>query len=103
MTAVYVLAPAALADLRNIAVYTRRNWGRKQAHIYRDQLELCFEALASGQLRSKKLSDVRSGLVMVRCQHHYVFARLRDNQPLSIEAVLHEKMDLMARIAERLG
>ncbi len=40
---------------------------------------------------------------MMRCEHHYIMGLNRDGQPVAIVAVFHEKMDLMVRIAERLG
>jgi toxin ParE1/3/4 len=98
----YVLAPAALADLRDIARYTKREWGAVQAKRYRDRLEQCIEALASDQVRFKDMSHVAIGLRMICCEHHYIFGRMRDNQPAAIDAVFHERMDLMTRIEERL-
>ena len=35
----YDFARRALADLRDIARYTRETWGRKQARLYREELE----------------------------------------------------------------
>ncbi len=103
MTAVYVVAPAAMADLRQIASYTRRRWGKEQAKRYRDQLEQCFEAFADGTGQLRDLSHVAIGLRLLRCEHHYILGRKRDGQPATIDAVFHEKMDLMARIASRLN
>ncbi len=37
-----------------------------------------------------------------RCEHHYVFFMTRDDACPLILAVLHENMDLIARISERL-
>jgi plasmid stabilization system protein ParE len=35
----YLLAPKALADLRDVARYTKLEWGKAQVTKYRDQLE----------------------------------------------------------------
>ncbi len=99
----YVLAPGAQADLRDIARYTRRQWGKPQALKYRDRLEKCAETIALGEGRSKDLSDIHPGLRMVRCEHHFIFCLPRGEAPALIVAILHERLDLMRRLATRLG
>jgi toxin ParE1/3/4 len=48
------------------------------------------------------LSHIRTGLRVTRCQHHYIYCvKLAKTTPLII-AILHERMDLIARISERL-
>jgi toxin ParE1/3/4 len=98
----YVLAPSALADVREIARYTCQQWGADQARRYRDSLELRFEMLASGKGQFKDLSHLVTGLRMIRCEHHYIFGQIRNGQPAAILAVFHERMDLMTRLSERL-
>lgn len=98
----YTLSKRAVADLDEIAVYTKRNWGSNQARAYRDHLKKCIDALVSGSGQAKDLSALRPGLRMARCQHHYVMIVLRSDAPTIVIGVLHERMDLMARVAERL-
>lgn len=98
----YILSTSASADLVDIAGYTKRQWGSDQASIYRTHMKKCIYALVSGKGQYTDLSALRPGLRMVRCQHHYVVAVLRDKAPAIVVAVLHERMDLMVRIAERL-
>jgi len=98
----YELAPAAELDLLNIARYTLATWGIEQAHRYEASLEAHFQALARGEVRTRIPIDGRPELTCSRCEHHYVFARRRAHEPLLIVAVLHESMDLMARLRERI-
>ncbi len=44
----------------------------------------------------------RFDICVSRCEHHYVFAQMRENDVPLIVAVLHEKMDLLVRLRERL-
>ena len=37
------------------------------------------------------------------CEHHYVFCLPRETAPALIVAIFHERMDLMARLADRLA
>ena len=54
----------ALADLRDIARYTRETWGLKRARLYREELELGFRKLAlapgMGRVRAEVAPRVRS-------------------------------------------
>lgn len=99
----FILAPEADADLEGIFDYTTRNWGPNQAFKYLSQLNECAEALAAGKARVKKLPGRFAGMVMMKCQHHFILGRLRKDRPAEILAVFHEKMDLMTRLVERLG
>ena len=39
---------------------------------------------------------------IARCRHHLIFALPMDAGPTLILAILHERMDLMARLTHRL-
>jgi toxin ParE1/3/4 len=98
----FELAPEADADLEGIFDYTARLWGVEQAYKYLNQLHKCAEKIAVGRGRYKDLSHIRAGLRSIRCQQHYIYFVRLENMSARIVAVLHERMDLMARIAERL-
>ncbi|MCL1961722.1 MAG: type II toxin-antitoxin system RelE/ParE family toxin [Desulfovibrionaceae bacterium] len=99
----YILSGAAVADLRGIARTTRKQWGSAQARHYRDRLEQGMARLAARQGPFKDMSALYPTMGMAHCEHHYIFGLLRENAPALIVAVFHERMDLMARLAERLG
>lgn len=103
MTASYVLTAAAEADLRNVIRYTRREWGEAQTRSYVVNLKRSMERIATGQGTSKDMAALYRGLRMSRCEHHYIFCLPRDDAPALVVAIFHERMDLMARLAERLG
>ena len=86
-----------------IARYTIKKGGDEQAEHYEGKLRSCFEAIARGKTRPRELLKSRPELMVVRCEHHYVFYRLRKGQPPLIIAVLHENMDLVKRLRDRLG
>ena len=98
----YVLHAAAAQELRDIIRYTRAQWGDRQARDYAEKLGYAIGRLARGEGRVKALSDLHPGLIMARCAHHYVFCLPRPGQPALILAILHERMDLMARLSDRL-
>jgi plasmid stabilization system protein ParE len=99
----YVLADEAEADLRQIVRHTRKQWGKAQARAYAAKLKQGMARLAARQGSFKNMDEVHPALRMARCEHHYIFCLLRDDAPVPIIAILHERMDLMARLADRLN
>lgn len=102
MTASYVMTSAAEADLRGIIRYTRNGWGDAQTRTYLAKLTRGIERIAAGQGTSHDMGNLYPGLRMVRCERHYIFCLPRQDAPALIVAIFHERMDLMARLADRL-
>jgi len=99
----YVLTAAAEADLRSTIRYTRQKWGCVQVRDYMDKLERGIARLAAGQGAFKDLGALYPALHMAHCEHHYIFCLRRENAPPLIVAILHERMNLMTRLADRLA
>lgn len=98
----YDLTPAAAADLRSIARHTLQQWGARQQRRYAGQLEACCLAIGNRTAVSRSFSDRYPQVQVVRCRRHYIFhVRPSGRKPLVI-AVLHERMDLFARMKGRL-
>ncbi|MGE8106487.1 type II toxin-antitoxin system RelE/ParE family toxin [Allorhizobium sp. NPDC080224] len=102
MTA-YILTAEAESDLRSVIGYTRAQWSAAQVRHYVTALERGMENIAAGKAPFKDLSALYPALRMARCQHHYIFCLPRDHAPALIVAILHERMDLMRRLADRLN
>lgn len=51
----------------------------------------------------RDMSDLYPALRMLHCEHHYVFCLPRVSDPSLIVAILHERMDVVTRVADRLG
>lgn len=102
MTARYILASAAEADLRDIIRYTRRQWGDAQTRSYVTKLQAGLENVAAGEGVFEDMAALYSGLRMMRCEHHYIFCLPRNDAPALVVAIFHERMDLMTRLADRL-
>lgn len=98
----YELSRDAEQDLLGIAIYTIENWGLQHAASYEAALSECFEAIGRGQALSSAPIPQRPELRVSRCRHHHVFFLHEEGSPALILAVLHEKMDLMTRLRERL-
>lgn len=98
----YVLTDEAEADLRSIIRYTRKTWGTERVHRYVAALEQGMMRIAVGEGSFKDMSQLHQGLRMAHCEHHYVFCLPRRDAPALVVAILHERMDILARLVGRL-
>ncbi|UXS05326.1 type II toxin-antitoxin system RelE/ParE family toxin [Agrobacterium tumefaciens] len=99
----YILTAEAESDLRSVIRYTRAQWGTPQVRRYVSDLERGIALLAEGKGSFKDMSGLYPALRMARCQHHYVFCLPREATPALIVAILHERMDIMNRLVDRLN
>jgi len=86
--------------VRGIWRYTYETWGFDQAETYFDRIEACCEAVGHKQAQSKTLSGLPDGIRIRRCEHHYI-VWLDEDRPIII-AILHERMDFVRRLKDRL-
>ena len=98
----YRLTSGAESDTEQILRYTLDQWGADQAARYAAQLEACLEKIATKQAAGRHFSKRFADAFVHRCQHHYIFFVWHENNPI-ILAILHENMDLVQRLGERLG
>lgn len=98
----YKLTQDAEGDLEQIVRYTITEWGERQAKQYVDKLQGCFQRIADKQAIAKTFSERFPQVLVTRCGHHYVFYLHPKRNPPRIFAILHERMDLLARLKARL-
>jgi len=98
----YEVTEAADDDLLAIARYTINKWGIEQARRYGSALESRFSAIGQGKIQRRVFSKKRPELLFTHCEHHYIFYMMRHNRCPLIIAVLHENMNLVARLKKRL-
>jgi len=96
----YEFTLAAEQDLMDIWQYTYETGGPEQADKYLDQLGDCFDAIGSRRAPPRSLPQLPDEVCVHRCQHHYIFWTFIDRS--IIIAILHEKMDIVRRLANRL-
>ena len=103
MTRPYVLSRGAATDLRGIVRYTMVTWGETQSAAYVAELETSAREAALGQGVFKELDELLPGLRVTRAGKHVLFCLPREGRQALILAIFHERMDLVARLKERLG
>ena len=98
----YILSADAASDVDGILEYTYDHFGEAQMIKYKNQLDSFLMRLAQRQPPYGTLSVHGYTVEYLRCQKHYVFGFTSKGQPLTIFAILHEKMDMKKRVKERL-
>ena len=98
----YILTSGAESDIRGILDYTLNRWGAGQAEKYVLQFEQCLKDLVSGQRSGKTFSTELPEIRVSHCEHHYIFY-VRQSDVLAVVAILHDSMDLVSRLTDRLG
>lgn len=96
----YILTPQADSDLEGIWRYTEKTWGATQASNYLETLEKTFTTIAEGKANTRPSPTGETGLEFLRCEHHYIF--FLKTSPIQVIRVLHERMDFLERLKERL-
>ncbi len=98
----YVLTQLAANDLKDIARYTLGQWGKKQSLQYANLLETRFQEIADSTAISRSFSNLYPQIRVTHCEHHYIFYVHDEGEHPCILAVLHERMDLVSRLQDRL-
>jgi toxin ParE1/3/4 len=98
----YVLTSSVEDDLKDIARYTLKQWGKNQSLHYANLLETCFLEIADRTPHSRSFSVRYPQIRVARCEHHYIFYIHPEGRRPCIIAVLHERMDKVARLKNRL-
>ena len=99
----YELTRDAEADLEAVSRYTIEEWGEVQAESYLAKISQCFKNIAKNKVIARTFSEKFPEACVVRCEHHYVFYLYPEEEKPIIFAVLHERMDMLARLKDRLG
>ena len=95
--------PAARDDLEQIYDVTSEIWGTAQAQRYLSQLRSAVERVLrfprSGQVYRLAGKEYRS----VRAGRHLVFYRIQGDTTVVIVRILHDRMDIPARLSDEGG
>ena len=93
MTASFRVTPRAAADLNHIALYTLRNWERRQATAYLKALNDRFAWLTEYPDIGRARPEILPGLRCFREGSHIIFYRARETT-IEIIGVPHMSMDI---------
>ena len=90
----FQLTNKAKSDLKDIALFTERRWGRKQRNVYLRQFDTTLGRLAENPELGKTCDEIRPGYRKFPQTSHVIFYQKMNNQPLLIIRILHKSMDV---------
>lgn len=88
------LTVAAKTDLRDIALFTERRWGKEQRNIYLKQFDDLFWLLAENPDIGKTCNEIRNGYRKFPQGSHVIFYQQLGSHQIKIIRILHKSMDV---------
>lgn len=90
----FTLSNAAKADLKGIALFTQKEWGREQRNAYVKQFDDVFHKLAGTPLVGKTCDHIKLGYKKYPVGSHIIFYKNEANSSLEVVRILHKRMDV---------
>lgn len=90
----FSLTAAAKADLKSIAAYTQRRWGKVQRRIYAKQFDDALHMLADTLEAGIACDVIKVGYRKFPIDSHVIFYRALSDTEIEIVRILHKRMDL---------
>jgi toxin ParE1/3/4 len=94
------LSQRARRDLAEIWRYSAERWSEAQADRYYGALIDAIEILADRPGLARDVADLRPGYRSMPCRSHVIFFRMTDNRGIEVMRILHQRMDVRARLWE---
>ena len=94
----YSLTNAARADLKSVAVYTQRRWGKEQRRIHSKQFDDAFLLLANSPDAGLSCDHIKEGYKKFPTGSHTIFFRIISESEIQIVRILHKRMDVARQL-----
>ena len=94
----FTLTTKAKADLKSIAIYTQRKWGKEQRKIYARQFDCAFHMLSETPAAGNMCNFIKRGYCKLPVNSHLVFYRCINDSEIEIVRILHKRMDVRAQL-----
>ncbi|HHH89161.1 MAG TPA: type II toxin-antitoxin system RelE/ParE family toxin [Aliiroseovarius sp.] len=93
----FELTRKAKEDLRKIARYTEKRWGRNQRYLYIRQFDDVFHLLSESPSVGKKCDYIQAGYRKFPQGSHIIFYRETTKNKITIIRILHKNMDVESK------
>jgi len=94
----FTLTTKAKADLKSIAIYTQRKWGKEQRKIYARQFDDAFHILADTPAAGNMCDFIKQGYRKFPVSSYLVFYRSISDTKIEIVRILHKRMDVKTQL-----
>ncbi len=92
------LSRSAKAELKDIARYTEKIWGRHQRNTYLEKIDRTFQELVDRPEKGQRCDDIRRGYRKFPIGKHLIYYRIIKRSHMEIVRVLHGSMDVEAHL-----
>ncbi len=89
----FTLTNKAKSDLKSIAAYTQRKWGKDQRRVYALQFDDAFHMLSDQSKMGIQCGYIKEGYRKFPISSHIVFYRNLNQENIEIVRILHKRMD----------
>lgn len=97
----FTLTEKAKNDLKDIARFTQKRWGREQRNKYLADLDACFFRLSDNPSLGRECGEVRDGYHKFPASRHVIYYRSISKTQVEIVRILHESMDVEIQLLSR--
>jgi toxin ParE1/3/4 len=91
------LTERAVQDLREISIYTKKEWGAEQERRYRQQLELELQKLSLNANLGRSREEVGYGIRSFKVASHIAFY-VQGDYGITVLRLLHPRRDIASMI-----
>ena len=95
---IFTLTKKAKADLKSIATYTQRKWGKEQRKIYARQFDDAFHLLSETPAAGNKCDFIKLGYRKFPVTSHIVFYHRVSQSEIEVVRILHKRMDARTQL-----
>ena len=95
---IFTLTKKAKADLKSIATYTQRKWGKEQRKIYARQFDEAFHLLLETPAAGNKCDFIKLGYRKFPVTSHIVFYHRVSQSEIEVVRILHKRMDARTQL-----
>ncbi|PSF08123.1 plasmid stabilization protein ParE [Marinobacter fuscus] len=96
----FELTNQARFDLKSIAIYTQKKWGKEQRTIYLRQFDDTFHLLATSPEIGNDCGYIKSGYRKFPVTSHLIFYRTINDSKIQIVRILHKRMDARSQLTQ---
>ena len=93
----FILTRRAKADLRDIAKFTEKRWGRTQRNFYIKQFDDTFHMLFNTPSVGKDCAYIKPNYQKFPQSSHIIFYQTTSHSSILIIRILHKSMDVISK------
>lgn len=93
----FELTKKAKSDLKNIAKYTEKRWGRAQRNYCIKQFDDSFHLLVENPSAGRECNYIKRGYRKFMQGSHIIFYTSGEKSKIRIVRIIHESMDIEAK------